>query len=93
MWFARWRRKRQPEAIGEAEAYQRSYGDASLDVKVIERPAPGSAPAPSPAPAPPAAPRPTPRNPVLETGELLRLAFLDRLERRRGGRGETPPDG
>ena len=61
-----WRRKRQPEPIGEAEAYKRSYGAPSADVKVVKLP---------------------PRRPrdrtVLERGELLRRAFLERLERRR----------
>jgi hypothetical protein len=69
-----WRRREQPEPIGEAEAYKRSYGDSSEDVKVIKLP---------------------PRRPrdksVLASGELLRQAFLDRMERRRGG--EKPPEG
>jgi hypothetical protein len=70
-----WRRKRQPEPIGEAEAYDRSYGAPSADVKVIKL-----------------EPR-RPRNrTVLESGEMLRRAFLDRLERRRPGRAEQPPD-
>jgi hypothetical protein len=70
-----WRRKRQPEPIGEAEAYDRSYGAPSADVRVIKLP-----------------PR-RPRNrSVLEAGELLRLAFLERLERRRPGRANQPPD-
>ena len=67
MRFLPWRRKRQPEPIGEAEAYERSYGTPSADVKVVKLP---------------------PRRPrdrtVLERGEELRRAFLDRLERRRG---------
>ena len=33
-----WRRKRQPEPIGEAEAYERSYGVPSADVKVVKLP-------------------------------------------------------
>ena len=67
MRFLPWPRKRQPEPIGEAEAYKRSYGERSLDVTVVKLP-----------------PR-RPRNrAVLEAGELLRLAFLERLERRRG---------
>ena len=61
-----WRRKRQTEPIGEAEAYRHSYGGPSADVKVVKLP---------------------PRRPrdrtVLERGEQLRRAFLDRLERRR----------
>jgi hypothetical protein len=73
--FLPWRRKRQPEPIGEAEAYDHSYGAPSSDVRVIEPP-----------------PR-RPRNrTVLESGELLRRAFLERLERRRPGRAEPPAD-
>jgi hypothetical protein len=71
----RWRRKQRTEPIGEAEAYDRSYGKPSADVKVIKLP---------------------PRRPrdraVLERGELLRRAFLDRLDRRRGGGTAPPPD-
>jgi hypothetical protein len=63
-----WRRKQQEKPIGEAEAYQRSYGERSLDVTVVKLP---------------------PRRPrdlaVLERGEALRRAFLERLEKRRGG--------
>jgi hypothetical protein len=70
----RWRRKRQARPIGEAEAYARSYGTPSSEVKVIKLP---------------------PRRPrdrsVLATGELLRRAFLERLERRRSA-GEPTPD-
>jgi hypothetical protein len=74
-----WRRKRQPDPIGEAEAYQHSYGVRTEDVKVIKLP-------------PPPPPR-RPRNrKVLESGELLRLAFLERLERRRSGGGRPPAD-
>ena len=73
-----WRRKRQPDPIGEAEAYRHSYGVRSEDVKVIK-----SAPRPPPVPR-----RPRDRK-VLETGELLRQAFLERLERRRGR--DKPP--
>ncbi len=66
MRFLPWRRKQQPEPIGEAEAYSRSYGAPSADVKVVKLP---------------------PRRPrdrtVLERGEQLRRAFLERLERRR----------
>ena len=68
MRFLPWRRKRQPEPIGEAEAYKRSYGERSTDVTVLKLPPR----------------RPRDRN-VLERGEQLRRAFLDRLERRRGG--------
>jgi hypothetical protein len=64
--FLPWLRNRQPEPIGEAEAYRHSYGATTVEVKVIKLP-----------------PR-RPRNQtVLEAGELLRLAFLERLERRR----------
>jgi hypothetical protein len=50
--------------IGEAEAYGRSYGDASGDVKIVKV---------------------EPRRPQYQlkiTGESLRKAFLDRLNRR-----------
>jgi hypothetical protein len=71
----RWRRKQRAEPIGEAEAYARSYGEHSPDVKLVRLP---------------------PRRPrdrkVLESGETLRLAFLDRLERRRGGGTEQARD-
>jgi len=77
MWlprFLRRRQKQQAQPIGEAEAYARSYGEPSPDVRVIKLP---------------------PRRPrdraVLESGELIRRAFLDRLDRRRGGRKEQPP--
>ena len=60
-----WRRRQQAKPIGEAEAYERSYGTPSSEVRVIKLP---------------------PRRPrdrqVLEAGERLRKAFLDRLERR-----------
>jgi len=62
------RRKQRAEPIGEAEAYEHSYGERSLDVTVVKLPPR----------------RPRDRN-VLERGEQLRRAFLDRLERRRGG--------
>ena len=71
MWpFRRRRRKEQSRPIGEREAYERSYGEQSQDVRVIKLP---------------------PRRPrdkkVLESGETLRRAFLERLEKRqRGGR-------
>ena len=68
MWPFRRRRKTQSQPIGEAEAYKRSYGEQSNDVRVIKLP---------------------PRRPrdkkVLESGEKLRRAFLDRLEQRHGG--------
>jgi hypothetical protein len=66
--FLPWRRKEQAKPIGEAEAYKRSYGTPSPEVRVIKLP---------------------PRRPrdqaVLEAGERLRRAFVERLERRRGG--------
>jgi len=62
-----WRRREQAKPIGEAEAYERSYGEPSLEVRVIKLP-----------------PRPARDRKVLEAGENLRRAFLDRLERRRG---------
>jgi hypothetical protein len=72
--FLRWRRKQQSQPIGEAEAYARSYGEPSADVKLVKLP---------------------PRRPrdrkVLESGENMRRAFLDRLEKRKGG--ERPPEG
>jgi hypothetical protein len=71
----RWRRKERPQPIGETEAYERSYGEHSADVKLVRLP---------------------PRRPrdrkVLESGELMRRAFLERLERRRGGGPEQPRD-
>jgi len=36
--FLRRRRKQQANPIGEAEAYARSYGDSSPDVRVIKLP-------------------------------------------------------
>jgi hypothetical protein len=50
--------------IGEAEAYGRSYGDHSGDVRIIKL-----------------EPR-RPRHQLKVTGEALRNAFLDRLNRR-----------
>jgi hypothetical protein len=50
--------------IGEAEAYGRSYGEASGDVKIVK-----------------VEPR-RPRYQLKITGEGLRKAFLDRLNRR-----------
>jgi hypothetical protein len=71
----RWRRKQRAEPIGEAQAYERSYGRPSAEVKVIKLP-----------------PR-RPRDHVVPArGESLRRAFLDRLERRRGGAARQPPD-
>ncbi len=78
-----WRRKRQPDPIGEVEAYRHSYGVRSEDVKMVKV----IKPPPRPPPQPPRRPR---DRKVLETGELLRQAFLERLERRRG-RGDRPP--
>jgi hypothetical protein len=75
MWPFRRRRKEQSQPIGESEAYERSYGEHSQDVRVIKLP---------------------PRRPrdkkVLESGEVLRRAFLDRLERRQRG-GHNDPGG
>jgi hypothetical protein len=50
--------------IGEAEAYGRSYGDHSGDVRIVK-----------------VEPR-RPRRQLKVTGEALRNAFLDRLNRR-----------
>jgi hypothetical protein len=50
--------------IGEAEAYGRSYGDQSGEVKVVK-----------------VEPKP-PRYDLKVSGESLRSAFLDRLNRR-----------
>jgi hypothetical protein len=51
-------------AIGEAEAYGRSYGKTSGDVRIVK-----------------VEPR-RPRYQLRVTGEALRSAFLDRLNRR-----------
>ena len=73
MRFLHWRRKQQSQPIGEAEAYARSYGEPSADVKLVKLP---------------------PRRPrdrkVLESGENMRRAFLERLEKRKGS--ERPPE-
>jgi len=65
VWPFRRRRKEQTRPIGEREAYERSYGEHTQEVRVIKLP---------------------PRRPrdkkVLESGEVLRRAFLERLERR-----------
>jgi hypothetical protein len=50
--------------IGEAEAYGRSYGEHSGDVRIIK------------------VEPPRPRHQLKVTGEALRNAFLDRLNRR-----------
>jgi hypothetical protein len=50
--------------IGEAEAYGRSYGDTSGEVKIVK-----------------VEPR-RPRYPLKVSGESLRNAFLDRLNKR-----------
>jgi hypothetical protein len=69
-----WRRRQHAKPIGEAEAYERSYGTPGADVRIVKLP-----------------PR-RPRDPeVLKTGEHLRRAFLERLDRRRGGSAPTPP--
>jgi len=64
-----WRRRRKALPIGEAEAYEHSYGDRSHDVRVVE-------------PVAPSASR-RPRFDVLRRGEQVRRAFEDRLSRRR----------
>jgi hypothetical protein len=60
------RRKKDPRLhqIGEAEAYGRSYGATSGDVRIVK-----------------VEPR-RPRYQLKVTGEALRNAFLDRLNRR-----------
>jgi hypothetical protein len=60
------RRKKDPRLheIGEAEAYGRSYGATSGDVRIVK-----------------VEPR-RPRYQLRVTGEALRNAFLDRLNRR-----------
>ncbi len=67
--MAFWRRKTRLPELGEAEAYERTYGGARTEVAVVKLP---------------------PRRPrdadVLATGELLRRAFLDRLEHRENGK-------
>jgi hypothetical protein len=66
-----WSRKSRLREIHEAEAYDRSYGNLSNDVRIVKLP-----------------PR-RPRDPeVLASGELLRKAFLDRLEAREEHAGE-----
>ena len=74
MRFLPWRRRQRSQPIGEAEAYDRSYGTPSADVKIVKLP---------------------PRRPrdreVLRTGEVLRKAFLDRMDKRRTG-PEPPRD-
>jgi hypothetical protein len=64
--MAFWRRKHRIREIVESEAYGRSYGDRSGDVKVTKLPSL----------------RPRNRE-VLASGEVLRRAFLERLEKRR----------
>jgi hypothetical protein len=59
--------------IGEAEAYGRSYGDQSGEVKVVK-----------------VEPK-RPRYDLKVSGESLRSAFLDRLNRREAG--ERPDNG
>jgi hypothetical protein len=64
-----WRRKARLRELGEAEAYERTYGGPRAQVAVLKLP---------------------PRRPrdeqILATGELLRRAFLDRLEHRANGK-------
>jgi hypothetical protein len=58
------RKKARLHQIGEAEAYGRSYGETTGDVKVVK-----------------VEPRRAPRQ-LKITGEALRNAFLERLNRR-----------
>jgi hypothetical protein len=60
--------------IGEAEAYGRSYGEASRDVKIVK-----------------VEPR-RPRYQLKVTGESLRNAFLERLNRREPAERPDEPD-
>ena len=60
-----WRRKPRLREIAESEAYDRSYGQTTGEVKVTKLP-----------------PRRRRDREVLASGELLRRAFLDRLEKR-----------
>jgi hypothetical protein len=62
--FRRKKKDTRLHEIGEAEAYGRSYGDASGEVKIVK-----------------VEPR-RPRYQLKVTGEGLRSAFLDRLNRR-----------
>jgi hypothetical protein len=65
------RKKARLHQIGEAEAYGRSYGETTGDVKVVK-----------------VEPR-SPRRQLKITGEALRNAFLERLNRRdHGGRSD-----
>ena len=67
--MAFWRRKARLRELGEAEAYERTYGGERTAIAVVKLP-----------------PR-RPRDPgVLAHGELLRRAFLDRLEHRDNGK-------
>jgi hypothetical protein len=76
MWPFRRRRKEQPQPIGEAEAYERSYGERTQDVRTFKLP---------------------PRRPrdkeVLKSGEVMRRAFLDRLEQRQRGGQQKDSEG
>jgi hypothetical protein len=62
-------------AIGEAEAYGRSYGQHTGDVRVLK------------------AERRTPRRQLKITGEALRNAFLERLDKRASHDKPDGPDG
>jgi quercetin dioxygenase-like cupin family protein len=71
-----WRRKPRVSEIDESEAYDRAYGAARRDVKIVKLP-----------------PR-LPRNrEVLASGDLLRRAFLDRLEARDDNESREEPMG
>ena len=67
--FFGWLRRKPPQPVyDERQAYERSYGERSQDVRTFKLP---------------------PRRPrdkkVLESGEVLRRAFLERLEHRHRG--------
>jgi hypothetical protein len=64
------RKKARLHQIGEAEAYGRSYGETTGDVKVVK-----------------VEPR-RPRRQLKITGEALRNAFLERLNRRDQGESD-----
>jgi hypothetical protein len=64
-------------AIGEAEAYGRSYGQHTGDVRVLK----------------PKPERRTPRRQLKITGEALRNAFLERLNKRASHDKPHGPDG
>jgi hypothetical protein len=69
-----WRRRARLHAIGEAEAYARSYGDRSDDIVSVE-----------PVPAPEAEPVQATRGRISDA--MLRRAFAARLASRSGRHG------